>query len=1427
MRFGKYVILLCLISSAYSITIYYVNPTGSDANNCLTVGAPCKTLSHASSIAAAGDIINLAAGTYRQSTGNNSSSGIFTPKANQTFIGPICTPSITQCTAIVTGGTIIGGTGCTSPCATGPDANGNWSVTGQTQAGVTSSSCDTGWGGCIYPEELFIDGVPSKHMPAGTALNTLVSGQWVFDYVADIIYFHDNPSGHVVETSVLKSLFNPNINGVTLQYLTVEEFAVQGGQGGAIDPAYATNPTPLTGAGWTVESCYVTLNHSTGIRVGFGMKIRNSVSNMNGGMGIGGGPAAGVTIVPSQVVITNNIVMFNNYAHFSPGQQAGGIKFGNIAGVVMRGNTVSNNIGQGIHTDVNAYGALIDGNTVEYNSDPIGSGSASVGIVVEISEGKNIIRNNIVRYNGNTSTSGPNYQISSANSTGVEAYCNVMEVDNNIHNGLWTVFSSNRGTYPSPPNFGLYVFSTGNSIHHNTAIMDAGGTSTMGFTHNDTVNQPNFFANNTPPDYNQYHVPNIAATLFKYDNDNTGANTNRNFTNYKGKGADVHGTIDTLINVGFPSVSITSPTDQTTFLNNIAITATASDGSGILKAQLYVDWVLVQTINGAGPYTFTLTNLSFGNHIIAVYAWANSGVQNCNAISVVQANPGYNSFTGKTIAAWPTVPNMGSTTKNGTIWQDSSYPSGTPGKVFRCTDNGTNPDTAIKNQSKSAGLQGSGDAWQLFNFGNTLLHYNSSGGTGYIVPLDPVGLSCGNALTNANNLTTPGSASISYNFGNGSFSWSNANLWFSIGKNPDASTSQIEQYTINPSTGNFTTSRYADLNYGLPINTLITNAPVWQATHAYTRGQYISYTMQASDSLRPFDWQVTYSNFVSGDIIVPLLNNTNNCSYKLVTTGITGAVEPNWDASNCSPAFGTITDGTAKWRPLGGLPTFIFQMINNNGTSGGTIPHLIPVATGHPDLDTIATDNVLNWQNMGLSIQPVWNSISGMDVTDSRVCAGFSTNGYGYLGSYINTNAGQGSGIFAVCYDNNLGEYVLINTLSGIESLVTCTGGTGYNCSGGTFSMAPLGQVTSFVNCGFFIHNFKGNSTMDYPAMTVQGNPIPTGCFPSNPGQNEFIWAPFIPFDVVATMQPVYGSVNHIAIGQKKLINIGQNTNTFGFSTGVYGNVYDLMNPFLLSDVFVNWQPFPCDTVWLPNNVNPPCQLSLAYDSHLSQAFNPTASPDVSPVCGNVYNLATLAPPPVAAYQGEFICVSTSPTWTNGGTIGNQTQWRFAHNFCTGGNSFFDVQFCVSQLSSKGDFGAFGSDWNCTLGDTTGLTTNLCGPPWVGGSTYILNQLVNPFSSTGGSGTNYGVYKVTTPGIAASTAPTWFVCNSGTVGNTVTDLNGVVYTCMGTGTAKGEVFVVQLNQAPAIINNVIPMVTIITKNEEKHEENSNSSINLP
>jgi hypothetical protein len=606
---------------------WFVATTGSDSNSCTSSGSPCLTIAHAESLSSSGDTISMAAGTYRLSTANNSTAGQLVPKANQTFTGPACTPVTgpTQCAAIVSGGISIGG------LATGPDGNGNWSVTGQTQQGATfGRGCDTGWAGCNYPEDVFYDGVPLQHVFSAT-LPTLTTGQFWFDYTNHIIYFHQTPSGHTVETSVLNTMFTSNgVNGLTIQNLTIEEFANQL-QAAAVAPAYGAAPTSGSGANWTVQNCYFTLNHGAGLATTFGMQVLNNVFTVNGQLGINGSAPPGAGITPSGLVVQGNLVTLNNYAHVDPGFGAGGAKWGNTANAIVRGNTVQNNIGNGIHFDTNSVNPLIDGNTISGNVDSAATDGSGLGISFEISELGATVRNNSVTFVGTNGSFG----ILSSTSGGMQAYCNVITEAAGVTNLAWAVVAGSRGNNLNQPNLGAQIVSIQNYFHHNTVIWNT-GTGKVGYELFDTARQPNFFANNTPPDFNMYHAPTTGVVQFVYDNNGSGSNTAKTFANYQAAGADTHGTIDTVNTSGFPTVTITSPADQSSFSGTPSISATASDAGSITTASLYVDWTLAQTISGAGPFTFTMPAVAQGPHTVAVMATAASGVKSCNAVTLTQ-----------------------------------------------------------------------------------------------------------------------------------------------------------------------------------------------------------------------------------------------------------------------------------------------------------------------------------------------------------------------------------------------------------------------------------------------------------------------------------------------------------------------------------------------------------------------------------------------------------------------------------------------------------------------------------------------------------------------------------------------------------------------------------------------------------------------
>jgi len=565
---------------------------------------------------------NPAGATFLFTPGTYRLSQPIIPKDNDRFIGQTpCAPPTTPCQAIISGGIVIGS------LATFDGTN--YRVAKQMQQGprgTTTKNCLPGWTGCIYPEDLFLDGKPYRHLDS-PSLPNIGPGEWWFDYSNHVIYFRDDPSGHLVETSVVTNAFGGSANNVTVQYLTVEEFAVMYPHG-AIGTLQGVNSLTAS-TNWTVENCEVRLNHTTGIRMEYGIQILNNYIHDNGQVGIGGGigfvAAPATQSTPCACTIQGNTITNNNYAHFDPGFGSGGIKFGSITGGTIRGNTISHNIGAGIHFDMWGRSWLVDGNTIADNSD-------ADGLELEIGYGTSTYRNNLLLRNGAPlNASNSTFQIAVRAGSGVDAYCNVLEVPSGIGVGGWAIGAANRGSNPFPPF--QYLAATGNSFHHNTVIWDPGAKGPVGFWQNDPANQPNLFANNTSPDYNTYHLSSASDTNFIYDNDNTRSNRRKSFAGHRAAQADLHSTVDTNNKSGYPTVAITSPSDQLSVSNPVTVTATASDPSGISKVEFLVDWNLQATVTNP-PYNFNWINGIAGQHVVAAMAYSKAGIRACYAATL-------------------------------------------------------------------------------------------------------------------------------------------------------------------------------------------------------------------------------------------------------------------------------------------------------------------------------------------------------------------------------------------------------------------------------------------------------------------------------------------------------------------------------------------------------------------------------------------------------------------------------------------------------------------------------------------------------------------------------------------------------------------------------------------------------------------------
>lgn len=789
-------------------------------------------------------------------------------------------------------------------------------------------------------------------------------------------------------------------------------------------------------------------------------------------------------------------------------------------------------------------------------------------------------------------------------------------------------------------------------------------------------------------------------------------------------------------------------------------------------------------------------------------------------------------YNGVDIIQWGTVPNLGGLTDNGAtvydtsflghkMWDGSTYNNAANlSPITRVTDSVSAPGRQYK--TNVAGQGGSG-VFTLTNTDTTIVGYNETSferlcifnnalAPGRCLPASSYTAAgstsaqpiSGVVLTTNMNNAGGGSSSTPVDFGSIQFSSTDRTLHYVFGSNSHLTNPLIVTpvtISLTPATlGIYTIgSTLADFSFDLPAGA---QAPEWQTAHAYANGAYVTHTLTAGEMATSGAW-TALTTYNLGDIVTSGGAGAGNCMYRVIavvtgTSGTSGSTSPTFDTTapcaNDTLPSGTTFDGSVRWRGTNSLAKFIYQNTGAACTSGASF-----AISGHPDLLSTVSDGVggcTSWQNMGPSYVPtqdsmLWNAIGGVssDATNGGFASKFaeatSTDSYGGPATvavatrYKSYAAGQGTGIWIHYYDATANSYHLLNTASGIWTKTTCTGGTGYNCSGGTISWSTVGTLTAISNnltighaCPFATHNSKLDPNGTYVEVQEQVF-FDTTC---NPLNDSLMWQPLAAFNAATSLQYVFGGTNHWCLTANKMVAF--NGNSFGQTAGVFITQYDLANVSSSSPLYsVYLQPFPnqsCAQVSNPPGSyltaagvikSPDSNLAEALDSHLSCAAGGAYA------CGTTYNYGTLSPIAYNAWQNMETCYPLTTTGSTVGTAATCTSTpltsigpvkQYTHTFATGTNLLFSSQFQISEFSQDGKWLLWSSDWNCSLGSVDGSVPvvnasgflgqlpvtpvpaspgSFCGLPWQASHAYVIGNMINPIENTSGSGGVDDVYQ--------------------------------------------------------------------------------------
>lgn len=335
-------------------TTIYVSPSGSDSNGGGSAGDALRTVREAVRIAPPDATILIADGRYHETV------QVFDKAVHLRALGA---------NAVFDGATAIGNW-------TRESGTDRWYTTGWTAQFPRADGVfiDPAHPEAAYPDQLFVDGVAQRQVLSRGAVT---AGTFFHDEGADRLYIGSDPTGRTVEASDLAwGLYLNRADSSTVRGITFRRYAT---------PSRDLAAVRAFGDDITLTDVTVRDNAFNGISViGDRVTINDSIVRSNGHTGIHGHLSSFVNVRASSV-------FDNNAAGFDATHAAGGIKFTESNNLVFERNTIRDNDGPGLWTDISSYDIDVVSNRLENNS--------RAGVELELS-GRIEVIDNIVRGNG-------------------------------------------------------------------------------------------------------------------------------------------------------------------------------------------------------------------------------------------------------------------------------------------------------------------------------------------------------------------------------------------------------------------------------------------------------------------------------------------------------------------------------------------------------------------------------------------------------------------------------------------------------------------------------------------------------------------------------------------------------------------------------------------------------------------------------------------------------------------------------------------------------------------------------------------------------------------------------------------------------------------------------------------------------------------